>query len=81
MLGEEVARTVQTHPMISPWQGVPEDKKHPPMATEAETDAAYAEVMKTPEGTPEYHQALEDFFSLLFPNRNPPVTMPPTINS
>lgn len=37
-------------------------------------EAAYAEVMRTPEGTPEYYQALEGFFSLLFPHCNPPIT-------
>jgi len=35
-------------------------------------EAAYAEFMKTTEGTPECHQALEGFISLLFPDCNPP---------
>ena len=47
-------------------------------------EAAYEQVMKTPDGTPEYYQALEGFFSLLFPHCNPttPERMgPPLMNS
>jgi hypothetical protein len=44
-------------------------------------EAAYADVMKTPEGTPEHYQALEGFLSLLFPHWNPPITVPPTLSS
>ena len=47
-------------------------------------EAAHAEFMKATEGTPEYHQALEGFLSLLFPDFQPPITgrlRPPTMNS
>jgi hypothetical protein len=40
-------------------------------------EAAYAECMKTTEGTPEYYQALEGFILLLFPDCNPPTTVLP----
>jgi hypothetical protein len=41
----------------------------------AHQEAAYAEFMKTTEGTPQYHQALEDFLLLLFPDCNSSITV------
>jgi hypothetical protein len=37
-------------------------------------EAAYAELVKATEGTPEYYQALVGFLSLLFPDCKPPIT-------
>ena len=43
----------------------------------AHQEAAYAEFMKTTEGTPQYHRALEDFLLLLFPDCNSSITVLP----
>jgi hypothetical protein len=37
-------------------------------------EAAYAELVKATEGTPEYYQALEGLLLLLFPDCKPPIT-------
>jgi hypothetical protein len=47
----------------------------------ARQEAAYAEFMKTTEGTPQYHQALEDFMLLLFPDCNSSITLLPQAHS
>jgi hypothetical protein len=48
--------------------------------TAADLDAAYTEFTSTTEGTPEYHRALENFISLLFPNGKPPLSEEPISN-
>jgi hypothetical protein len=73
----EVTRAMETQLIINTGLEVAEDKNGSMMANgeirgaaiEAQTDAAYATIKRTAEGTSEYDQALGDFISLLFPRK------------
>jgi len=47
------------------------------MRNNGSAESAYAELMKTKEGTPQYCEALGNFILLLFPDCNPPSAVLP----